>query len=140
VAEECKDQILISCRSALSTAYSTLPGWRRGSEHEHDYDRDRPPEYHLFVPEQDLAKMKNRECQDNGGSHDEVADGEIGNRGLCPERHAGEIEQQGRHAGQFKPAADGKKDVEEADKHHRDADEHHRDIQVAIIGAVVRGG
>lgn len=84
--------------------------------------------------------MKDRECQDNGGSHDEVAHGQVDDRRLCPQRHAGEVEQQGRHAGQFKSAADGQKNVEKADKHHGHADEHHRDVQVAVIRAVVRSG
>ena len=83
--------------------------------------------------------MKDGECQDDGGSHHEVANGQIGNRCLRPERHAGEVEQQGRYTGQFKAAADGKEDIEKAHKHHCDSDEHHRDVQMTVIRAVVLG-
>ena len=82
--------------------------------------------------------MKDRQSQDDGGSHDEVPYREIGNGRLCPERDPGEIKQQGRDAGQFESAADGEKDVEKADKHHRHADEHHGNGEVAVIRPIVR--
>ncbi len=77
--------------------------------------------------------MKDRQCQDDGGSHDQVTHGDVRNGRLRPERDPGKIEQQGRDAGEFEPAADGEKDVEKADKHHRDAHEHHGNGEVPVF-------
>lgn len=107
------------------------------SEHEVHDDHDRSPEDNLLVPEEDLSKLEKPKGKANRADRDRPSEYRPLDHGICPNRHAAEVQEQRHDSAQLESPADGEENLEEPQEHKGGADHLPQDPHVVVASALL---